>query len=367
MDVLHDNSHRTWIQLGDAHENLIPGYVMDYTLPSKEAASEIDTDLFADSARRLFPVDSAASTWLSAAYFQKHALKGELPYGKEELAYIDNVIKTAAGIYEIEADITKIAEVLLPMEEKQAEDDDANYGWVMRDGKTGETVARKYPMFDSRGVKKASSYFNTYRNHYPLGIRRKIARNIMTKASEYGVAYTDLDSGVLKEAGYGLPRKDILMDEIYERAHLTKDAEAAIALANVNELVSALSAKEVGENLDKIAEVIDEFDRSADLTRFYGDKIMMPADFLFDIDLKTASVAVEAAVELNQFVFSLDKLAELPVDVYGDILGEEFVKAIVKIGEGAAEVDREKLADNLFSLPQPDKTALEEHLAGLFN
>ena len=124
---------------------------------------------------------------------------------------------------------------------------------------------------------------------------------------------------------------------------------------------------EIGENLDKIAEVIDAFDRSADLVKYYGTRIQMPSDFLFDVNLKQASTAVEDAIELDRHIFSLAKLAELPAQVYGDVLGQDFVQAITKSGEDEEpQVDSEKLADNLYSLPAPDKAALEEHLAELF-
>lgn len=366
MDVLHDNSHRTWLQLGEKLGSAIPSYVMEYSLPDKEAASEIDSELFADPVRKLFPVSDQSMTWLSAAYYEKHAQAGDLPYKKDEAALVLETIKRAAKIYGISEDVDAVLGELAGQAEKQAADESSNYGWIMRDATTGQVLARKYPMFDARGVKKASAYFDEYRARYPIGIRRSIARNIIRKAAEYGIANDELDAGVLKEAGYGIPRKDRLMEEIYERAHLTKDAEQAIALANINELVVGMPDSEIAENLDKLAEVIDAFDNAAGLTCHYGKKILMPSDFLFDVSIKEASTAVEDAVELKRHVFSISKLAELPLSVYGDVLGDEFAKSVVKSGSEDPTVDPEKLADNLYSLPVPDKAALEEHLIALF-
>ena len=158
------------------------------------------------------------------------------------------------------------------------------------------------------------------------------------------------------------------MEEVLERAHLTKDAESAILLANVNEMLAGLSDSELASNLDKIAEVIDTFDSAAGLTHLYGTRILMPADFLYDISLKAASAAVEDAVELNRHVFSLQKLAELPFTVYGNVLGQDFVNAITKKSADGKDIkiDTEKLADELHSLPRPDKAALEEHLSELY-
>jgi len=363
-DVLHDNSHRVWLQLGERYTSIIPQCVMDYTLPEKDAASQIEDDLYADPARRLFPVDTPAATWLSAAYFLKQATT--LPYKKDEKAFVWARIEKAAEIHGVKADTEKIASAIQAENgtEKQAEDNDENYGWVMTSEATGQVLARKYPMFDDRGVKLASSYFDENRSHYPMAVRRTIARNIMKRAEFHGVGMDDLHASVLREAGYGIPRKDVLMEEILERAYLTKDAECAVLLANINEMIASLPEEDVAQNLDKIAEVIEAYDRTSDLTRYYGTKILMPADFLFDVNIKTAEEALVDSVELDHHVFSLTKLAELPAQMYQEILGEEFAKAIIKAG--TTQIDKEKLADNLFSLPKPDKAALEEHLAEIF-
>lgn len=362
MDILHDNSRRTWFQIGTAHEELIPDYVLDSPAPEKTADAHMDVNYYADPARQWFPLDSKEATWLSAAYFAKNA--AGLDYDKDTHAWVRQQIKDAADVWAIAEDVEKIMTAIeAAPEEKTASDDDDNYGWVMRDGETGDVLARKYPMFDARGVKKASDYFAEYRARYPAGIRRKIARAIMRKAGQHDINNSELAPAVLKEAGYGLPRKDVLMSEILERAYLAKDAEVAIALANVNELVYGVSDEELSQNLDKFAEVLDEFDRSAGLTQYYGTRILMPADFLFDVSMKQAEAALADAIELNQYVFSIDKLASLQPSIYGDILGDNFIGFIT---DDSGKLDRTKLAEAITALPVPDKAALEEHLERSF-
>lgn len=363
-DVFHDNSHRVLVQISNSHPDLIPDYVMKYTLPDKEAASEIDDELFADQARRMFPMDNPASAWLSAAYLHKHAAEENLPLSDVEIRHVASVLEKAGEVYGIAGDIDAISSVFY-VEEKEAEDTDEAYGWVMRHDKTGEVLGRKYPMFDKRGVKLASDYFAEYRNRYPAGVRRGIARRIMKRANDLGVDVDTLKSAVHKEAGYGLPRRDVLMSELLERAHLTKDAESAAALANINDLVAAMDAQEINENLNKIAEVIDTFDRQADLVKDYGRRILMPADFLYDIDIKEAEAVVEDSVELDKYVFSATKLAELPQNTFIPILGPEFGKAIVK--EGSTEIDREKFIDTISGLKTEDRAALEDHLIATYS
>jgi hypothetical protein len=367
MDALHDNSFRTWVKLGTNHESLIPQYVLDYKLPDEKMASEIENELFADPARRLFPIDSPAATWLSNAYFAKHAADGDLPYCDDEASCVSEQLMKAAVTYGVAEDCRKIVEAMKQAMVKEASDPDADYGWVIRDADTGQVIKRRYPMFDETGVKKASAYFTENRQKYPVGLRRHIARRIMDKAAEYKLGYDRLDGAVLREAGYGIPRKDVLMEEILERAHLVKDAEdadAAVLLLNVNEMLAGMPDTEIGQNLDKIAEVMDAFDHVAGLTRHYGTKILMPADILFDVNLDKAAEAVEDAICLKQHMFSLNKLAELQPSVFADVLGDDFVGFIT---DDDGNVSRTKMADALSSLPKPDKAALEEHLARLYS
>jgi hypothetical protein len=168
---------------------------------------------------------------------------------------------------------------------------------------------------------------------------------------------------VRREAGQGMPRRDTLMAELLERAHLAKDAEVAQAVANVNEMIATAGMDELGEVLDKVAEVVDALDHAEGLNLGYGKRLLAPADFIYDMDSKEAEAVTEDSVELVQHVFSLQKLAELPPGVFADVLGADFVSRI-KTADG--KIDLTKLADELYSLPRPDKSALEEHLRATF-
>lgn len=228
MDQVTDNSRRTLLAIADEHP--LPEYVGQVELLEKEAADQLEDNLFADSARRQFPLDSPGNIWLSAAYFAR---------GRDQLrpntaAFVEGRIKTAAKIHGIAEDVepffteVKTAE-LLP------EDDDNNYALVTKDA-SGAVLDRRYPMFDERGVKLATDYFKLNRGRYPLGIRRRIAVGICKKAAALSI---DVPDFVSREAGQGLPVRSVLMDELLMRAKLTKDAESAVLLANVNELVAS--------------------------------------------------------------------------------------------------------------------------------
>ena len=366
MDILNDNGYRVWYQLGTKYAEVIPDYVMDYKLPDEKEASAFDKNLFADSFRRLFPINDPASTWLSAAYFAKRAAANELKYTADEAEHIKSILLKAAEIFNIKSDIEKISSVIVDDSTteitKKASDDDNNFGLIMQ-ADDGTVVAKKYPMFDKEGVARAADYFSYYRTRYPLHIRRSIAKNIMSKAAEYGMDVDSLHYSVKSEAGYGIPQRHVVMDEILRRSKLTKNAEDAAVLANINQMLNEVASMELdSQTLDKLAEVLDTFDRSAGLVSEYNKTLRIPTDFLFEIPLDMAKKAMEDAVELDKFVFSIEKLAELDVDVFDTVLGEEVTKDIKTDGK----LNTEKMAEVLPALPRPDRAALEEKIVSMF-
>lgn len=347
MDVLRDNSRRTLIAITEEHQ--VPDYVLGQDVYEKEAADKLEDDVFADVARRQFPVDSAGNTWLSAAYFRRNGSS----YKTAEAQYIEDRIKLAADVHGIREDVDALFAVQKQAAADWTEDDD-NYALVLHDG-DGNVIDRRYPIVDEDGVKLATDYFGRYRGNYPLGIRRKIAVGIVKKAAEFGV---EVESFVQREAGDGIPVKDILMGEILERAHMTKDAECAALLANVNELVAASNLAELDNaSLEKIAETIDSVDRLNGFGRLYGVRLLPPADVVWALSTKEAEALVDDSVELNKHVFSIQKLAALEPDVFS-ILGDDFVKELC---DGEA-LSGEKMAAILPTLPRPDKVVLEEHI-----
>jgi hypothetical protein len=351
MDILKDNSRRTLIAISE--ENQLPHYVDDLEVLDKEAAAKLDDELYADIARRQFPVDSAGNTWLSAAYFKRNGSSFKVA----EADYIEDRIKLAADIHGIRPDVDA---VLAEVKQAAADwtEDDSNYALVLHD-QDGAVIDRRYPIVDEEGVKLATDYFARYRGNYPLGLRRKIAVGITKRANDFGM---EVASFIQREAGDGVPVKSILMDEVLERAHMTKDAECSALLANVNEVVAAAEVSELtGEVLEKIAEVIDSVDRLNGFGRLYGTKLLPPADVVWAMSTKEAEQVADDSLELNKLVFSIQKLASLEPDVFS-ILGDDFVAELTD-GEGA--LDTEKMAAILPTLPRPDKVVLEEHITSL--
>lgn len=345
MDVIHDNSKRGWIKVAHSHE--VPAYVGKHIPLTKEAAAGLSDDLFADDAKRVFPINSKADIWLSAAYFKEAAAD----YKCAMAEYIKDRIKSAAAVFGIAEDVEEVfnsAQVKVA----SAKDDPDNYCWVDEKGKYS------YPVFDKVGAEKAISYFEEHRLGYPLDTRIKLARNILKKACDYDVEPTET---LMKEAGFAVPNRAKLMEEILERAKMTDDPEAAMKFAAINEAIANSSNEEFMENLDKIAEVIDALDGVNGMRHQYNVKILSPQESIYSMSVKEASDILDDSIALNKYTFKLSKMAELNPDTF-NVLGDNFSDELSTDGK----LDVQKMATILPTLPTPDKRLLEEEIEASF-
>lgn len=340
MDILHDNSHSILFNLNRNHT--LPDYVMSSEALDKEASDQLSDRLFADQQNRQYPIDSAADTWLSAAYFAKTAESDDLPAVLKR--HTEDTIKRAADLYGIRSDVDRIMdEIRNPhTSEKKAEDDDSNYGYP---------EGKMYPMFDEEGVKKACAYFqeNTYK--YAPEMRHTIARNILKKCASYKMEIPEI---VRKEAQVGFPRRGFMSIQIVDRAHRSPDVKIAEQLLSLNDALMVADASEMSGMLHKVAELIENVDHLTGLDQMYGKTVLAPSDFLFDVSVKEAGADLEDTVELGGKYFSIEKLAGLPEDVFTNALGDDFGERIKEAGA----ISVEKLSDELHSMPTPDKNAL---------
>ena len=339
MDILHDSTKAVLLNIGNTCQ--IPKYVLDSEALEKTASYDFRDTLFADEDRRQFPLDSKASTWLSAAYFAKTA---EIDYKNKAVRdYMEGRIKHAADVHGIRKDVDDVmAAIRAPKQEKKAADSAENWGCFSK---------KLYPMFDKDGVKQANAYFEE--NCYKLlpVDRHEVARNIVKKCAEYGVDYNDT---VRMEAGLGMPDRNFLMENVLDRVSRIKDPATQVKVAEMAEALMKATTEEFSDNLEKLAGYIEDLDHDLGLDRQYNRTVLPPSRFCFDISIKEAEEQVKDSVEMIGHVFSLKKLAELPVDVYTNALGDDFGDRI----KTAEKIDEAKLRDELYSLPVPDKKAL---------
>ncbi len=313
MDAVSDKSYR---QLSDIGTRLgttaFPDYVLTAELHDEKTAGVLEDSEFADVGKRAYPVDSKASTWLSAAYLVDSCPGVTTSAADPVTNHIWQSIKSAAGLYGISADVDKVA--------KQLVDLHAETGKPAIEYVTADDGSRIYGIGCWRDVKTAAEFFDDNRRHYPLELRTKIAGFITKKAQEFGVDC--LPDSVRREAGLGIPDKVDVMQELLIRAEMSKDAESGALLANINNIIANQEPEDYAGSVDKIAAALDAFDRSEGLCKHYGTKLTYPADFLYAGDMDKIAAEISHAVAIDNWVFDSRKLAaSLDPDVLEAVCG----------------------------------------------
>lgn len=324
MDISRDPGFRVLSKLGHQVFGVdgLPSYVKEYSPDEvKEASALADSD-FADPATREYAITSKAATWLSAAYF------AYTNPGVRDSCF--NKIARAARVYGIESDVVRAVKTVeafmmsVPENVKTASDDVPGHSPEIR------AAIRRYPIGDRVGVEKAASYFDLVRRHYPREVRQALSAHIMRKAAAYGVDIDNLPPSLEREAGGGIPVRNEVMEAVNLRAGMAKSADHAMLLANVSRLISTVPEDgSILAVMEKVADVIHEFDLSEGLTQFYGNGLSTPDETVRTMSAKSAQDFVDNAVELGGHVFDIRKLAEfVEPGIVESVLGPDFVASV---------------------------------------
>ena len=320
-----------------------PAYVKSASFA--EASPRTRGSFFADQVSGELPCNSREETWASARYFSKHASEEQYRAIRADIEYN---LQKAAKVYGISEDVAKV----MTHTEAVKTASDSDFGWV-RDG------VRKYPMFDAEGVKLAADYFEENKFCYSFPMRREIAVNILKKAEEYGV--TGLPDGIRKTAGHGLARRDDVINELVIRAELCKDADTGLALAKMAEYLAENGQESLAGVTDEIAKLAEDVDVIEGWRKRYGKDMTAPEDFLFAMDVKQAEAVLSDVIELGGDALSLSKLAELPDEVFDNVLGDGFADSVK---EGSC-IDPLKLGEALAARTVEDRNELSHALRRL--
>lgn len=316
MDITDDTLHATLLHICKGGH--APDYVLDTPPLSKEAAAQLSDHMFADRINRRYPINSKANTWLSAAYFAKTA--GADNYSSETMKnFVETSIKLAADTYGIREDVDAVMATLRakPIEKKASENDD-NYGWP---------AEHKYPMFDEHGVKLACSYFKENAFNYPPEMRKEIATRIFKKCAEYGIEANDT---VRQESGNGFNLREDVGIELVDRVKMAshENPEAAGALAKATSTLMTMPMSNYQANLQKFASLLDSFDEAMGFADQYGSRFRSPMEILHGRNIKEAEAFLDDSIQLGDDLFSITKLAGLPLELFTSALGDDFGSSI---------------------------------------
>lgn len=185
----------------------IPEYVKTAEVDDAEELRKLPKTAFADSERRIYPINSPERVYVSNAYFINKKADISKLYGEEYASQLESNIKLAADIFEITEDIENYNREL---NVKQASDYGSRY---MIDSDIAGIPVQLYPVKTASDLTESAEAFAANIQKFPFETRVKAAENFVKAASELGV--DDMPTIIMKYAGMYYPELTELEHELY--------------------------------------------------------------------------------------------------------------------------------------------------------
>lgn len=331
-----------------------PEYVKTAALQERCSDAVIPLASYADPANKLYPCDSPASTWISAAYFYND--------GNNDRDVEARLLK-AAGHFGRLADVQRLKQqVQAKAAGVQLELPDEDFALVRKfeDG----TTDRKYRLSNAGEVKVAAEYLCKHRADFQFADRQTIAEKILKKAEYFGVGLGANHDVLDRIAGNGLAPSDEVADMLRTRARvaMTKNAELGTALSQMADAVATNS--EQFSQFTKRAELaaaVDVVDRELGLVARYGQGVLdFPEDTIFAVTEKQAAEVMVGRVTLpTGNSYPPNAFDQVPVSLFRDTLGDHVANAV---SDPLGNVDQAKVAGAVQDLPLADVRRFEAEL-----
>jgi hypothetical protein len=321
----------------------LPEYVKTAEVDDYDELAGLPKEAFADSNRRIYPINDPSRVYISNAYFTSKKADIQKIYGDNYTSQIENKIKEAAEIFGISEDLGNYTQ---GHEKTASQDYPQQY--------LGEFVVagmdvNLYPVKTAQDVRDNTDHFVKNISKYPFDWRTKIAEAIVEVAKQHNV--DDVPDLVLKYAGYFYPDFENLETEIWRRSTKLKK-EGHVEIYN--------KLKEDVKNITTIDEVVKLAE-----TLHYVENM----EGLYD-NLKVANVLGDPVDKI--FTKSIEKIAEDLnfIEAHGDKYAVQDLQKVSKdkyqeaFGFDLDPADLEKFADVFPTMPRSDIKLFEE-IAGV--
>lgn len=330
----------------------IPDYVKQASMTPKGEDSSLKLKIplqsYGDPLNRLYPCHTKAAAWLSAVslHYQKPNI---LP---ERFDWLQENVQKKLAFFNVDNPISSVES---QTQKEASEINEEDYAWVCE--KEGQP--RGYlPLTDNDSVVEAVDYLKNNRDSIPLKYRRKIAKAIANRVDEFGEKLSDDDRDLLmKQAGYGMPRYDLMGQIKIDREPFIRTTQQLEVLEKIAGVVSDLSSKEAAkgkkkktdlELLNEIEEKLDQFDEITGVKKSYDTSVCRPEDIFHGVTYEKAASTLATVCELsNGIVFEKSAFEGISPGKVQSNFGDDFLNRVT-IG---LKIDGERFAKAAESLP----------------
>lgn len=353
LDHTQDISGTETYRLTSLHEP--PDFVKEAQHDRLHGDPEVlPANVYGDAATRTWPVHSKAATWMSSLFFFDK--KSQLDPKRAEAA--ERRIMESARFFNILPQVeelkTKIANSV-KHSLSAVPDEDFALVWETEHGKD-----RHYPLRNEREVKIAEEWFTKFRDEFLWADRQKMAAKIHEKAAQYRVSLDDPEL-IEKTAGYGYCASAEIAEMLEQRGNMCARSHQDLSdeMLKFAEVVRSNTIDVRDQSTrEKIAAVVDQYDRETKLNRLYdAGGLERPEEVLFKLTTKHAEDFLEQHVQMpSGNIYEKSSFANLSVDHVRNWLGDDFSEAV---SAGGLFVDPEKIAAIAPTLPRGDADAFD--------
>jgi hypothetical protein len=315
----------------------LPEFVKQADWDEQIATNNLPNEAFADIFERKFPIHTKTAAYLSYGYFLTQKDKLE----KKAFQRINQTFGRAAQFWGLEPEFSDVLKSLSKKAEVAA-------------SKFGLTVGQEnfFPVNTPSDILKSAEQLIEHRSQFDYPLRAQAAKNIMKAAAEVGLPLTTIPEPVHKMAGLGITTKQAAIMELTTRWHNEKRASLAQPLQTCLGALTSLKSELLGgEVCEKIAEIIDRYDRLVGRPSY-------PENVLFAFTKHAADSLVQRIVTLvdgtSYWITDLEKAA----DAF-EVLGKDVAQDL-KATDGSLKLH--KVAELLDTLPRTDAAMLKETL-----
>jgi len=257
----------------------VPGFV-------KEASAEAgdvryySSDIFGDPARRKYPLNNRANTWLSREYFgqDRHM------YDQGVAGAIGGRIEKAASYWGLEPS-------------KRLETPEGEYHTVR--GMQGEETVLETKVADQGHYKAAAEYLVASKASLTYDIRRSFARGLLAAPAHMRAELPAATQAYLeKAAGFGMGTRPAVNKAIMARVANVHTAYPELSAMLVKAAQALRGTPVTPQVLHKVAGMLDIVDRSTQLHRYYDKGHTTPEEAVYTILSKDAETVKAEAVRL---------------------------------------------------------------------
>lgn len=321
----------------------LPEYVKTAEVDDYDELAGLPKEAFADSNRRIYPINDPSRVYVSNAYFTSKKADIQKIYGDKYASQIENKIKEAAEILGISEDLEAYSQ---NYEKKAAEDYAQQY---LAEFVVANADLNLYPVKTAQDLKDNAEHFVKNISNYPFDWREKIATKIVKVAKELNV--DEIPDLVLKYAGYFYPDFSNLETEVWRRGTKLKKEANVEAYTKLKEDVKNISSV---DEVMKLAETLYHIENMEGLydnvkvANVLGD----PVDKLFTKSIEKVAEDLNF-IEAHGDKYAVEDLQKVSKDKYQEAFGFDLDPA-----------DFEKFADVFPTMPRSDIKLFEE-IAGV--